>query len=138
MIDLKDILVRSWLSEEPEEAAEELDSLVTQAWRSRDKAFFQALLEAFEAEHHVMTPSLAVVYVSGAFIKDTLKCDATTTVDALEPRLRELGVYARPSVHYPSEYTLSSPLSPLGPPAAMGCEKGRYHTLKAPYRDVLL
>ena len=50
----------------------------------------------------MLAGTLAVAYVSGAFIKNTLKCDATTTVDALEPRLRELGIYARPSVHYPS------------------------------------
>jgi hypothetical protein len=49
--------------------------------------------------------TLNVVYTSGAFIKDTLKIDASTSVDAVQPRLRELGIYCRPSVHYPSEPT---------------------------------
>jgi len=53
-------------------------------------------------DHVTMAGTLAVVYVSGAFIRDTLKCDPTTTVDELIPRLRELGIYARPSVRYPS------------------------------------
>ena len=44
-----------------------------------------------------------MVYVSGAFIKDTVKTDTSTSVDAVEPRLRELGIYCRPSTHYPSE-----------------------------------
>src|SRR5215471_14689902 len=53
---------------------------------------------------HVFYPgNLYPVYVSGAFIKDTLKTDADTSVDAVEPRLRELGIYCRSSVHYPSE-----------------------------------
>jgi hypothetical protein len=52
---------------------------------------------------HVFYPAnLYPVYVSGAFIKDTLKTDATTSVDAVEPRLRELGIYCRASVHYPT------------------------------------
>jgi hypothetical protein len=45
---------------------------------------------------------LYVVYVSGAFIKDTLKTDADTSVDNVEPRLREFGIYCRPSTHYPT------------------------------------
>ena len=49
--------------------------------------------------------TLNVVYTSGAFIKDTLKTDTTTSVDAVEGRLRELGIYCRPSVHYPTEPT---------------------------------
>jgi hypothetical protein len=52
--------------------------------------------------YHWAAGTLAVVYVSGAFIKDTFKCDPTTTVDELIPRLRELGIFARPSVPYPS------------------------------------
>jgi hypothetical protein len=62
---------------------------------------------------HVMTAgSLAVVYVSGSFIRDTLKCADDTTIDALEPRLRELGIYCRASVRYPSD-----PALPPSPPA---------------------
>jgi hypothetical protein len=45
---------------------------------------------------------LYVVYTSGAFVKDTLKTDADTSVDNVEERLRELGVYCRPSTHYPT------------------------------------
>jgi hypothetical protein len=45
---------------------------------------------------------LYVVYVSGAFVRDTLKTDADTSVDNVEPRLRGLGIYCRPSVPYPS------------------------------------
>jgi hypothetical protein len=33
---------------------------------------------------HVMAPgTLAVVYVSGSFIAEALKCDASTTIEAL-------------------------------------------------------
>src|SRR5262249_4749173 len=56
-------------------------------------------------DHVFNAGTLNVVYVSGAFIKDTLKTDTSTSVDAVEPRLRELGIYCRPSVHYPSEPT---------------------------------
>jgi hypothetical protein len=54
-------------------------------------------------DHVFYAGTLNVVYVSGAFIKDTLKTDTSTSVDAVEPRLRELGIYCRPSVHYPNE-----------------------------------
>jgi IPT/TIG domain len=47
--------------------------------------------------------TLNVVYVSGAFIKDTLKTDTSTSVDNVEARLRELGIYCRPSTHYSTE-----------------------------------
>jgi len=56
-------------------------------------------------DHVFSAGTLNVVYVSGAFIKETLKTDTTTSVDAVEPRLRELGIYCRPSVHYPTEPT---------------------------------
>jgi hypothetical protein len=46
---------------------------------------------------------LYVVYVTGAFVRDTLKTDADTSVEAVEGRLRELGIHCRPSVPYPSE-----------------------------------
>ena len=55
------------------------------------------------ADHLFSAGSLNVVYVSGAFIKDTVKTDTSTSVEAVEPRLRELGIYCRPSTHYPSE-----------------------------------
>jgi hypothetical protein len=54
-------------------------------------------------DHVFNAGTLNVVYVSGAFVKDTPKTDTSTSVDAVEPRLRELGIYCRPSVHYPSE-----------------------------------
>lgn len=54
--------------------------------------------------------NLMVVYTSGAFIRDTLKTDSTTSVAALEGRLRELNIYAKYAVRYPSE-----PLPPAGP-----------------------
>jgi hypothetical protein len=54
-------------------------------------------------DHMFNAGTLNVVYVSGAFVKDTLKTDTSTSVDAVEPRLRELGIYCRPSTHYPSE-----------------------------------
>jgi len=56
-------------------------------------------------DHVFNAGTLNVVYVSGAFIKDTLKTDTTTSVDAVEERLRELGIYCRASVHYPAEPT---------------------------------
>ena len=63
---------------------------------------------------HVMRPgTLAVVYVSGSFIAETLKSDPSAPVEALIPRLRELGIYARPSVHYPSDPLPGQPLPPV-------------------------
>jgi hypothetical protein len=53
-------------------------------------------------DHVFNAGTLAVVYISGAFIKDTLKTDADTSVDNVEERLRQLGIYCRPSVHYPT------------------------------------
>src|SRR6516164_2033139 len=43
-------------------------------------------------DHVFNAGTLNVVYVSGAFIKDTLKTDSSTSVDAVESRLRELGI----------------------------------------------
>jgi hypothetical protein len=45
--------------------------------------------------------SATVVYISGAFIKDTLKVGDGVTVDELVPLLRLLGINARTSVHDP-------------------------------------
>ena len=53
-------------------------------------------------DHVFAAGSLAVVYVSGAFIRDTLKTADDVTVEELVPALRTLGIYARPSVRYPS------------------------------------
>jgi hypothetical protein len=55
--------------------------------------------------------SLAVVFISGSFIQDTLKSDTSVAVAALVPRLRELGIFARPSVQYPS-FELPVPVVP--------------------------
>jgi hypothetical protein len=56
--------------------------------------------------------TLAPVYGSGSFITDTLKTDDSTSVNALEGRLRELGIYCRPSVHYPSDPSPPTHLDP--------------------------
>ena len=53
-------------------------------------------------DHVLEANTLAVVYISGAFIKDTLKAGEGVTIDELVPLLRPLGIYARPSVRYPS------------------------------------
>jgi hypothetical protein len=71
----------------------------------------------------VMTPNtLAVVYISGAFIYETLKCDPSTTVDDLVPRLRELGIFARPSVHYPAYPRVTPTALPEARKMARGSE----------------
>lgn len=64
---------------------------------------------------HCTTPgTLHVVFVSGAFVRNTMKCADDITIDALEPRLRELGIYLRASVRYPSEPTEPEvPVQPL-------------------------
>ena len=70
-------------------------------------------------DHVFNAGTLNVVYVSGAFIKDTLKTDSSTSVDAVESRLRELGIYCRPSVHYPSEPTPRPWVGSLSPNSAV-------------------
>lgn len=53
-----------------------------------------------------------VCYISGAFIADTLKSGPDVDWVALKRGLRDLGIYARVAVDYPSEVNLS-PLNPL-------------------------
>jgi hypothetical protein len=62
----------------------------------------QAQLFGVLRDHVYVPGQLAVVFISGSFIQDTLKSDTSISVVALVPRLRELGIFARPSVHYPS------------------------------------
>jgi hypothetical protein len=80
----------------------------------------QAQLFGVLRDHVMVAGNLGVVFISGAFIQDTLKCDESITVPALVPRLRELGIFARPSVHYPS-YQLDYPprLTNLSPNTAV-------------------
>jgi hypothetical protein len=66
-------------------------------------------------DHVTMPDTLAVVYVSGSFVRETLKCGDDTSIEALETRLRELGIYARGAVHYPSEPATPTQSPPVVP-----------------------
>jgi hypothetical protein len=50
---------------------------------------------------NVAADQLGVVYVSGAFIADTLKIGTGVTREEIFGSLRPLGIYPRPSINYP-------------------------------------
>src|SRR5262249_35002124 len=76
----------------------------------------QAQLFGVLLDNNFLPGTLGFVFISGSFIQDTLKSDESITVAALVPRLRELGIFARASVHYPSyEQVITPALTNLAP-----------------------